>query len=63
MGFGVSGVLLVISVMTEASIFQRIKARRPMGFYQQVAHLWLAKRHLKQSPLVTRSGVWDLGRT
>lgn len=62
MGFGATGILVVFSVVVGASVFQRLKANRPNGYYQQLCHLWLAQRRLIKSPIVTRSGVWDLGR-
>lgn len=63
MGFGVGGIMVVLSVIVTSSIFRRVKANRPHGYYQLAFHLWLARRHLIKSPFVMRSGVWDLGRT
>ena len=63
MGFGVAGVLVVASVIVASSLFRRLKANRPMGYYQIALHLWLAKHGLVKTRLVTRSGVWDLGRS
>ena len=63
MGFGFGGVIVVLSVTVMSSIFRRLKANRPHGYYQLAVHLWLARYRLVKSPFVTRSGVWDLGRT
>ena len=63
MGFGIGGVMVVFSVMFASSIFRRLKANRPHGYYQLALHLWLARHRLVKSPFVTRSGIWDLGRT
>lgn len=63
MGFGIGGVMVVVSVVIGSSIFRRLKANRPQGYYQLVLHLWLAKRGLTKSRLITRTGVWDLGRS
>ena len=63
MGFGVSGVFVVVTVVAGASIFQRLKANRPNGYYQQICHLWLARRKVLKSPYIVRSGRWDLGRS
>ena len=63
MGFGVGGIMVVVNVIVISSIFRRLKANRPHGYYQIALHLWLARHRLVKSPFVTRSGVWDLGRT
>ena len=63
MGFGVAGIMVVLSVIVGCSVFRRLKANRPHGYYQLSFHLWLARHRLVKSPFVTRSGVWDLGRT
>ena len=63
MGFGIGGVMVVLSVIVGSSIFRRLKANRPHGYYQLALHLWLARHRLVKSPFVTRSGVWDLGRS
>ena len=63
MGFGVGGVMVVLSVVVLSSIFRRLKANRPHGYYRIALHLWLARHRLVKSAFVTRSGVWDLGRT
>ena len=63
MGFGIGGIMVVLSVIVMSSIFRRLKANRPHGYYQLAVHLWLAGYRLIKSPFVTRSGVWDIGRT
>lgn len=63
MGFGVGGIMVVLSVIVASSIFRRLKANRPHGYYQLALHLWFARHGLVKSPFVTRTGVWDLGRT
>lgn len=63
MGFGFGGIMVVLSVIVMSSIFRRLKANRPHGYYQLAVHLWLARHHAVKSPFVTRSGVWDLGRS
>ena len=63
MGFGIGGIMVVLSVIVASSIFRRLKANRPHGYYQLALHLWLARRGFVKSPFVTRTGVWDLGRT
>ena len=63
MGFGLGGIMVVLSVIAMSSIFRRLKANRPHGYYQLAVHLWLARHRLIKSPFVNRSGLWDLGRT
>ena len=63
MGFGFGGIMVVLSVIVISSMFRRLKANRPHGYYQLALHLWLARHRLIKSPFVTRSGVWDLGRS
>lgn len=63
MGFGIGGIAVVGSVVVASSIFRRLKNNRPRGYYQQKIHLWLASRGFVKSPFITRSGVWDLGRS
>lgn len=63
MGFGIAGIMVVLTVIVMSSIFRRLKANRPHGYYQLALHLWLARHRLIKSPFVTRSGVWDIGRT
>ena len=63
MGFGIAGILLVSSVYVEATVFCRLKAHRPNGYYQQRVHLFLAKHGILKSRLLTRSGIWDIGRS
>ncbi len=63
MGFGIGGIMVVFSVIVTSSFFRRLKANRPHGYYQLALHLWLARHRLVNSPFVTRSGVWDLGRS
>ena len=63
MGFGVAGVLIVLTVIILSSVFRRLKLNRPNGYYQLAIHRWLAKEGIVKSPFITRSGVWDLGRS
>ncbi len=63
LGFGMAGIAIVATVVTTASLFQRLKRNRPDGYYQQRVILWLHDRGLRRSGLVRRSGAWDIGRT
>lgn len=63
MGFGIAGVGVVLTVIVSATLFQRIKRGRPEGYYQQRFRLMLEDMHIRRSPWIRRSGVWDCGRT
>jgi conjugative transfer region protein (TIGR03750 family) len=59
-GLAAGGILA--TVWLAAGILQRLKRGRPEGYYQQGLTVWLHQHHLKRSPLILRSGVWDVGR-
>jgi len=63
MGFGLAGVAVVATVIAVAAVFQRLKRNRPDGYYRQRFVIWLHDHGLRRSPLVRRSGSWDLGRS
>ena len=57
------GLLLVIGwVVVGATILQRLKRGRPLGFYQLRLRLWLSDLHLVRAPFIRESQVWDVGR-
>ena len=62
MGFGIAGVGVVATVVTLATLFQRIKRGRPEGYYQQRLRIRLQTMGLYRTPWVLRSGSWDIGR-
>jgi len=62
MGFGI-GLLLVIGwVFVGATVLQKLKRGRPLGYYQLRLRLWLESSHLLRSSFIRRSQVWDIGR-
>lgn len=62
MGVGI-GLLLVIGwVVLGATILQRLKRGRPLGFYQLRLRLWLEDLHILKSTFIRQSRVWDIGR-
>jgi conjugative transfer region protein (TIGR03750 family) len=63
MGFGLTGVGVVGTVIVMASVFQRLKRGRPDGYYQQEVSIWLSDHGLRRTPFIRRSGAWDIGRT
>ena len=63
MGFGVGGIAAVLTVIVGSSVYRRMKNNRPEGYFQLKVHFFLAKYGLVRTPFITRSGVWDLGRS
>jgi len=62
MGAGI-GLLLVIGwVVLGATVLQKLKRGRPLGFYQLRLRLWMEDLHIRQSPFIRQSQVWDIGR-
>lgn len=63
MGVGI-GLLLVIGwVVVGATVLQRLKRGRPLGYYQLRLRLWLEDLRLIRSPFIRQSRVWDIGRS
>lgn len=62
MGLGATGVCVVGTAVLGAGFFQKLKAGRPDGYYQQRLRIFLARNKLMSSPFILRSGAWDLGR-
>ena len=62
MGVGI-GLLLVIGwVVIGATVLQKLKRGRPLGFYQLRLRLWLEDLHLLRSSFIRQSQIWDVGR-
>jgi len=62
MGLGATGVCVIGTVVLGAGFFQKMKAGRPDGYYQQRLRIVLAEKKIMRSPFVLRSGAWGLGR-
>jgi len=62
LALGLSAVGILATVWLAAGILQRLKRGRPDGYYQQRLVVWLHRRRLKRSPLILRTGTWDVGR-
>ncbi|MDN3519011.1 TIGR03750 family conjugal transfer protein [Aquisalimonas lutea] len=61
-GVGGAAAATLATVFVAATVFQRIKRGRPIGYYQQLAILVLHRARIRRAPIVLRSGPWDLGR-
>jgi len=62
MGVGI-GLLCVIGwVVLGATILQKLKRGRPLGYYQLRLRLWLEDCHLRRSIFIREGRVWDVGR-
>ena len=62
MGFGIAGIGVVVSTVVLASLFRRLKKNKPDGYYMLLVRFWLADKGLRRTPIIRRTGVWDLGR-
>jgi conjugative transfer region protein (TIGR03750 family) len=65
MGIGATALGVLLTVLVMATLFQRIKRGRPDGYYQHLVSYRLNRLGITifRFPFVSRSGVWDLGRT
>ena len=63
MGVGI-GLLCVIGwVVVGATLLQKLKRGRPLGYYQLRLRLWLEDMHVLRLRFIRHSQVWDLGRS
>ena len=62
MGVGIGLLLIIAWVVIGATVLQKLKRGRPLGFYQLRLRLWLEDWHLIRSPFIRQSQVWDVGR-
>ena len=62
MGLGLATLGVLATVYLLAIGFQRLKRGRPFGYYQQRIVLFLHDTGLRPTPLIRRSGAWDIGR-
>ena len=63
MGVGI-GLLCVIGwVVIGATLLQKLKRGRPLGYYQLRLRLWLEDARLIGCQFIRHTQIWDLGRT
>ena len=62
MGVGIGLLLVIAWVVIGATVLQKLKRGRPLGYYQLRLRLWLEDLHLLRSPFIRQSRVWDVGR-
>lgn len=62
-GFGMIGILTMISLLFMGTVFQRIKRGRPDGFYQQRTSIVLSQLGFSANKAVKYNGRWSNGRT
>lgn len=62
MGVGIGLLLVIAWVVIGATALQKLKRGRPLGFYQLRLRLWLEDCHLRTTPFIRQSRVWDVGR-
>lgn len=62
MGVGIGLLLVIAWVVVGATVLQKLKRGRPLGYYQLRLRLWLEDLHLLRSSFIRQSRVWDVGR-
>ena len=62
MGVGIGLLLVIAWVVIGATILQKLKRGRPLGYYQLRLRLWLEDLYLLRSSFIRQSRVWDIGR-
>ncbi len=62
MGVGIGLLLVIAWVVIGATVLQKLKRGRPLGYYQLRLRLWLEDLHLLRSSFIRQSRVWDIGR-
>ena len=62
MGVGIGLLLIIAWVVVGATLLQKLKRGRPLGFYQLRLRLWLEDRRVIRPSFIRHSHVWDVGR-
>ena len=62
MGAGIGLLLVIAWIVIGATVLQKLKRGRPLGFYQLRLRVWLEDLHLLRSSFIRQSRVWDIGR-
>lgn len=62
-GFGLTFLLMLASVVIMGGVFQKVKRSRPDGYWQHALAFFLEDKGMKKTRCVRRSGQWDVGRT
>lgn len=62
MGVGVGLLLMIVWVVIGATVLQKLKRGRPLGYYQLRLRLWIEDLHLLRPSFIRQSQVWDVGR-
>ena len=63
MGVGIGLLLVIAWVVIGATVLQKLKRGRPLGYYQLRLRLWLEDLGLQRSSFIRQSRVWDIGRS
>lgn len=62
-GFSIGGIMIGVTVVVVATIFQKVKRNRPDGYYQHLLMCFLEDWSIMRSKFIRRTGYWSLGRT
>ena len=63
MGVGIGLLLVIAWVVIGATVLQKLKRGRPLGYYQLRLRLWLQDLGIQRSSFIRQSRIWDIGRS
>lgn len=61
-GFSLGGIGVGLTVFVVATIFQKLKRGKPIGYYHQVVTCMLHDKHIWRSKFIRHTGTWGIGR-
>lgn len=62
-GFSIGGIMIGLTVVVMATIFQKIKRNRPDAYYQHLLACFLEDIGIWKSRFIRRTGYWGVGRS
>ena len=62
MGVGIGLLFVIAWVVVGATLLQKLKRGRPLGYYQLRLRLWLEDLKLVKPMFIRQGQIWDIGR-
>lgn len=62
-GFSAAGIMIGVTVVIIATIFQKVKRNRPDAYYQHLLVCFFEDLGVWRSRFIRKTGYWALGRT
>lgn len=62
MGVGIGLLLVIAWVVMGATLLQRLKRGRPLGYHSLRLRLWMEDLRVLRPSFIRQSQVWDIGR-